>query len=132
MNKPLILCVEDNENDIQLMQRVFNLKLKEFDVGFYTNVEDCKIFLNDALLKNKLPILALVDIKLINSNGLDLLKYIKEDVRLNHIPVIILSSSDRKDDKKRAKEFKCDDYIEKPKNYLVLKSKLPEIIYAWS
>ncbi len=132
MNKPLILCAEDNENDITLMQRIFDLKLKEFDVVFHTNTEDCITFLKDKFLKKELPILAVLDIKLINSNGLEILKFIKQDSRFKNIPVIMWSSSDRQDDKMKAKEFGCDDYIEKPKNYLDLKSKLPEVIFSWS
>jgi len=130
MNKPLILCVEDNDNDIVIMQRIFNLKLKEFDVCFHTNVDDSKVFLNEAL-NNKLPAMAIVDIKLINSNGLDLLKYMKTNSIFKNIPVIMLSSSDRKDDKRIAEEYGCNEYVEKPKNYIHLKTRLPEIVSNW-
>jgi len=132
MNKPLILCVEDNENDIFLMQRVFDITLQEFDYFFHTNVNDCIKNLNELLVNNKLPTIALVDIKLINSSGLDLLKFIKKDERFKTIPVIMLSSSDRQDDKMKAKNFGCDAYIEKPKNYIDLKLKIPEIVHFWS
>ncbi|MFK8007952.1 MAG: response regulator [Saprospiraceae bacterium] len=131
MNKPFILCAEDNENDVALMQRVLNNKLPQIDYHFYDNVNDCISFLDHSCDQRQLPILALVDIKLINSNGLDLLKYIKEDTRYHDIPVIMLSSSARNDDKVRAEEWGCDDYFEKPKNYLELKSTLPKIILDW-
>lgn len=130
MDKPFVFCVEDNENDIILMQRVFRIKLADYDCIFRTNVEDGKHFLEEAYASKKLPLLVFLDIKLLNSNGLELLKFIKEDARFKDLPTIMLSSSDRQGDKTKAQAFGCDDYVEKPKNYIELKTKIPEIVLS--
>lgn len=132
MNKPYVLFAEDNETDILLMQRIFRLKLQEFDCLFYSNVTDCINFLENSFKQQQLPNLMLIDIKLINSNGLDLLKFVKKDIRFKNIPAIILSSSGREDDKMKAMKFKCDKYCEKPKNYVDFKIKIPQLVEHWS
>ena len=129
--KPYILSVEDNPNDVLLMSRVFKKKVPDHDVVFFPDTDVTEDFLQQKAANDDLPTLILLDIKLIKGNGLDLLKNIKKDSRFKHIPVVMLSSSDREDDKQTAFSRGCDEYVEKPKSYEYLNSCLPEIVNTW-
>jgi len=90
-----ILLVEDNEGDIMLTREA---------------LEDAKIVVNLSVVKDgkeamdflgkkgkypdaSLPDILLLDINLPKKNGHEVLKYIKEDENLKHIPVIMLTTS---------------------------------------
>jgi CheY-like chemotaxis protein len=130
--KPYILSVEDNPNDVLLMSRVFEKKVPDHDVVFFPDTDVTEDFLQQKHANDDLPTLILLDIKLIKGNGLDLLGTIKKDVRFKHIPVVMLSSSDREDDKQAAYNHGCNEYVEKPKSYEYLNNCLPEIVNTWS
>lgn len=107
-NKPYIMSLEDNATDVALMKRVFKAKLPDFKPVFFPDTDLASDFINAKYKENSLPSLILLDIKLVKSNGLDFLKKIKGDERLKSLPVVVLSSSDRKDDKEKARQNGCD------------------------
>ncbi len=126
-----ILSVEDNPNDVILMNRVFKKQTPHQNVHFIPSADEALEYLESKYSARDLPKLILLDIKLLKGNGLDLLHHIKKDERYYHIPVVMLSSSDREDDKQKAKEYGCNDYIEKPRTYLKLSEELPKIVNKW-
>jgi len=63
------------------------------------------------LLEVERPALVLLDARLGNSNGFDLLREIR---RSNHVPVIMLTAMNREDDKVLAFQLGADDYVTKP------------------
>ena len=130
--KPYILSVEDNQNDVQLMSRVIQKKVPDHDFVFFPDADVTEDFLEQKHLDDDLPDLVLLDIKLVKGNGLDLLKHIKQDDRFKHIPVVMLSSSGREEDKKTAYNRGCNEYVEKPKSYEYQNNRLPEIVNSWS
>lgn len=111
-----ILLVEDNEGDILLTTEAF---------------EDAKIVIQLSVVKDgqaaidsltkqhnfsavELPDLILLDINLPKKNGHEVLKFIKEDENLKHIPVIMLTTSSFKKDINLAYENYANYYITKP------------------
>ncbi len=129
--RPYILSVEDNPADVILMKRVFDLKISDYDSVFLPDTDIALNFLKEQYKADNLPSVVLLDIKLIKGNGLDLLKRIKNDSKFKTIPVLMLSSSDREDDKIKAYEYGCNQYIEKPRNYNELKNNFPRIVEFW-
>ncbi|GAA0714428.1 response regulator [Aquimarina litoralis] len=127
-----ILSVEDNPNDVMLMKRVFAKNTPDHKVHFTPSSDEALDYLASKYQEENLPNLILLDIKLIRGNGLDLLNDLKRDSRYQHIPVVMLSSSDREDDKQKARAYGCDDYVEKPRTYLKLNEELPKIVNKWS
>ncbi len=129
--KPYILSVEDNPTDVILMKRVFDLKISEYDSVFLPDTDIALDFLIKKHEEHHLPSLILLDIKLIKGNGLELLKEIKSNFKFKAIPTLMLSSSDRDDDKAKAYKYGCNQYLEKPRNYNELKNNFPKIIEFW-
>lgn len=129
-NRPLILCVEDDPNDVYFIKRVFSFFLPSYDLITFDNADSAIAFLND-LEEHAIPNLAILDIKLISGTGFEVLKFIKTHATLKNIPAVMMSSSDRQDDKKVAATIGCDAYFEKLRTYEELKKELPIIVKKW-
>ena len=108
-----ILLVEDNEGDIMLTKEA---------------LEDAKILINLAVKKdgkeaidylsvresNDLPDLILLDVNLPKKSGHEVLKFIKENDLIKHIPVIMLTTSSSEKDINLSYNNYANCYITKP------------------
>lgn len=124
-----ILLVEDNEGDIFLTTEAFE------NGKVYTElsvVRDGKAAI-DFLKKEgsyqsvKDPDLLLLDLNLPKKNGFEVLQFIKQDTKLMHIPVIILSTSSAERDINKCYANHANCYITKPvdiENLFTIVSKL--------
>lgn len=116
MNKSIkILLVEDNEGDIYLTKsalkegKIINEILIERDGQAAVNfLEKCK---ENAYL---IPNLILLDMNLPKLNGIEVLKYIKTNNELKHIPVIMLTTSSFEQDIVKSYKNYANCYITKP------------------
>jgi len=57
--------------------------------------------------------LVISDVDMPRMNGIDLIKRIREDARLNRLPVMIVSYKDREEDRLRGLEAGADRYFAK-------------------
>jgi two-component system, chemotaxis family, response regulator Rcp1 len=111
-----ILLVEDNRGDAILAGRAF----KEARIANNLTVADT----GEAALSilrgegdwsgRRLPDIVLLDLNLPRMNGLEVLKIIKSDEALKHIPVIVLSSSSASQDVSTSYAQYASGYIMKP------------------
>ncbi len=135
-----ILLVEDNEGDILLTKEAF----EEADVPVTLNVvrngELAIQFLQKREKFNEVPTpdLILLDINLPKVNGLEVLKYVKDNDRYRHIPVVMLTTSSSEKDIIESYKNHVNCYITKPidinefwetiaaiKNFWLKTTKLP-------
>ena len=126
-----ILSIEDNKNDIALMTRIFDRELSHCDVKYIQDGESAVRFIESPEFEDNPPKCILLDIKLPKMNGLEVLNYLRNKRRIKHIPVVMLSSSDRPDEIDETYNLGGNSYIEKPKSYTDLKKKLPKIVDYW-
>ncbi len=63
---------------------------------------------------SELPQLILLDIGMKRVDGFETLMFLKSDKQTRHIPVIMLTSRGRPDDRHRARKLGALDYINKP------------------
>ncbi len=68
------------------------------------------------------------DIMMPVMDGLTLTRTIKQNITLNHIPVILITAMTRDEDNLSAIEAGADDYITKPFNIEIVKSKIAALI----
>ena len=59
------------------------------------------------------PNIVLLDLMLPKKNGFEVLEIVKQNIKLNHIPVIILSNLGQGDDIERGKALGADDFLVK-------------------
>jgi two-component system, response regulator len=64
-----------------------------------------------------LPVFVLLDLNIPKIGGLDVLKAIREDERIRHLPVIILTSSGEEKDRLGAYNHFANSYVIKPLDY---------------
>jgi len=60
------------------------------------------------------PELLIVDLKLPEMDGLEILERIRRDPKFSHIPVIVITAKDELSEKLKAFELGADDYVVKP------------------
>ena len=117
ISRPIeILLVEDNPGDARLTLEAFkkgrvinNLKVIGDGVEALAYLRRQGPYANSIL-----PDLILLDLNLPKMDGRELLAEIKADVRLNKIPVVVLTTSDAEEDISRAYSQHANCYITKP------------------
>ena len=63
------------------------------------------------------PDLVISDVNMPRMDGIELVKLIKEDQKLRHLPVMIVSYKDREEDRKRGLDAGADYYLTKGSFY---------------
>lgn len=105
--KKKILIVEDNELNLKLFRDL--LETNNFDV---VDTKDGLVAFD--LVLSSSPDLILMDIQLHGISGFDIIKRIKQDDNLRHIPIIAVTAFAMKDDEERILRSGCEAYISKP------------------
>lgn len=115
--KKLILLVEDDAIDRESVKRVFDKnQVKNEIVIAVDGLEALNILhkVKTQRIEGPYPSLILLDINLPKINGLELLKEIKTHPVLNEIPVVVLTTSERNEDKDEALALGAIKYLTKP------------------
>lgn len=119
--KTKILLIEDEEDIAAL------IKLQAEVSGYSLHVEVDGV--NGYLACERvLPDLIILDVMLPGENGFDVCRKIKNNPRLKHIPVLMLSAKDKEIDIILGLELGADDYVSKPFSPKVLFSKVKAIL----
>ena len=84
------------------------------------------------LKDNPLPAVILLDLNMPRKDGATALKEIKEDPRLQRIPVVVLTTSRSEDDVDRLYELGASSFITKPLNYDRLRELANALTQYWS
>jgi len=102
-----ILVVEDNE----LNMKLFCDLLDAF--GFQT-VESRDGLKAVDLAREHKPDLIIMDIQLPEVSGLDLTRWIKDDISINKIPIMAVTAFAMRQDERLVREAGCEAYMSKP------------------
>jgi len=108
-----ILLVEDDELDVMNIQRALH---GAADVRSLTVASDgreaLEILRAGSLSLRRLVIL--LDLRMPRMSGLELLAVLRDDARLNHVPVVVLTTSADDDDREAAFRLHVAGYFVKP------------------
>ena len=113
-------------DDFSTMRRIVRGLLKEIGYNNAEEAEDGAVALN--MLKNAKFDFVVSDINMPNMNGFDLLKAIKADDTLKHLPVLMVTAEARKEDIVRAAQDGAAGYIVKPFTKATLEEKVQKIM----
>ena len=132
-----ILFVEDLEDDVELALRA----LRKGNIANNIHVERDGAAALDYLFglgkhanqpKAAGVQLVLLDLGLPKINGLEVLRRIKTDSRSRHIPVIVLTASNRDRDLAEGRQLGADAYIVKPVDFQNLSQATPKLSMQWA
>ena len=113
-------------DDFSTMRRIVRGLLKEMGCNNVEEAEDGAVALH--MLKTGRYDFVVSDINMPNMNGFDLLKALKAEASLKHIPVLMVTAEARKEDIVMAAQSGAAGYIVKPFTKATLEEKVQKIL----
>lgn len=116
-----IYSLEDDLNVTNIIEDALN------NAGFYIKIfSDYRLFFDE--IKKDKPNLILLDLSLPLISGEEVLKYLKGNLSLHNIPIIILSGRVDEHDIVNCLDYGADDYMIKPFSILELISRINAVL----
>ena len=113
-------------DDFSTMRRIVRGLLKEIGYANAEEAEDGNVALN--MLQNGGYDFVVSDINMPNMNGFELLKALKADEKLKHLPALMVTAEARKEDIVLAAQSGAAGYIVKPFTKATLEEKVQKIM----
>ena len=125
LNKNMRVVIVD---DYTTMLRILRNLLRQLEIN---NVEEA----NDgdtaySLMQKNPPDLVISDWNMVPVSGLDLLRKVRADARLKHIPFIMVTAESKTENVVAAKQAGVSNYIVKPFNAETLRAKIASVCPA--
>lgn len=112
-----VLIIDDDPVTTSVISE--RLKRKGFETSSLNDPKNYEDAFNSVT-----PDLVLLDLNMPYLNGFEILKKIRQKYKRNELPVIIITSSDSKNDLVNALDEGANDFISKPINYKVIGAKI--------
>ena len=111
-----VLLVEDNPGDVRLTQEAFREGHIQTTIHVATDGVEAMKFLEQTgeYADAPRPDIVLLDLNLPRKNGDEVLEEMKADPELDHIPVIVLTSSAAEEDVSKLYDNNANAYLTKP------------------
>jgi len=119
-NLPGVLVVEDNEDILELMQRLLN---NDYQVSTATNGKEALVMLEHEKID-----LIVSDIMMPEIDGVELCRLVKNNIEYSHVPIILLTAKTDEKDRADAYESGADAFISKPFNLNVLHARIRNLL----
>ena len=132
----VILMAEDDEHDIVATKRAWKKHHIANPLYIVKDGEECLDFLHQRGKYSEpgtapRPGIVMLDIKMPKMDGLAVLKQIREDDELRHLPVIILTTSKAEEDRIRGYDLGVNAYIVKPVGFDSFSEAVKTISLFW-
>lgn len=115
-----LLIVEDED---EIRKYLYDELRDEYRISEATNGKEAL----NMILKDK-PDIILSDVMMPEMDGITLSKKIKQNININHIPIILLTAKSKTEDRVEGLETGADAYIVKPFNSEVLRTTISNLI----
>ncbi len=114
-----VLLVEDDPGDVLMTQEAFQDYKIANNLNVVTNGEDAIAYLRKqgAYAHVVTPDLVLLDLNLPRRDGREVLREVKSDETLQHIPIVVLTTSDAEDDVLGSYQLHANAYVRKPVDF---------------
>ena len=121
-----ILLIEDDRIEVMKLNRAIETSIKHSIIIANNGNEALKI------LEDNIPDIILLDLNMPDTNGIEFLTILKNKKNLQHIPTIILTTSDNNKDIAECYKIGIAGYILKPLKYDDYEEKINTVIKYWS
>ncbi len=128
-----ILLVEDNPGDVELTEDALRRSKVATKVSVVTDGEDAIDYLRQqsAFQEETMPDLVLLDLNLPRKDGMEVLREMKDDPNLKHIPVVVLTTSEAERDILTSYELGANCFISKPVDLTEFRKVVESIDDFW-
>lgn len=127
-----ILIIEDHPADVFLIKRCLSKAFVNCNLDV---ISDAEQVMDHLRTKRKstgdLPALILLDLNLPKLDGHEILSFIKSDSSLQHVPVVILTSSVHRKDLELSYKLHANSYVTKSSNSEQFARDLESIVHYW-
>ena len=133
-NRPAeVLLVEDNEDDVFITQKVFKKLEQDVNLHHVPNGKECMAYLRKEgqYQDRRTPDLILLDLNMPLMDGRQVLAEILDDEDLCQLPVVVLTTSDDRDDLYAMYRLRCSSYITKPVDYAPFRTAIEQLVSYW-
>ena len=135
-NAGAILLAEDDPNDVLLFRRAFQRAGFPNRLVVLNDGEDAQRYLKgEGEYGNRttypLPVLLLLDLSMPRLGGVELLQWVRTQPDLQHLPVIILTSSTFAPDLAQAYQSGANSFMSKPGDPAEYSAKLKQLLEFW-
>lgn len=129
----VILLAEDREEDVQLLRRAFEQAEVRNPIEVVSDGDEAIRYLKGEGIyaKKPLPILLLLDLKMPNRNGFEVLKWVREHTTLKPLRVVVLTISEAIYDVNRAYELGANSFLVKTADSRDLVAQAEQIKKHW-
>jgi len=132
----VILYAEDEDNDVFFLEHAFKVAGSSYTLSVVTDGQQAIDYLAGEgpfadRKRHPLPVLVLLDIMMPRKTGLEVLEWIRQQPQFKLLPVLMLTSSSRPEDKDKARELGADDYHLKPSDPLKLVAVVKGLHTSW-
>ncbi len=131
-----ILLAEDNERDVELTLSALDEHNLANEVIVARDGAEALDYLYQrgkfAGHANGLPVVVLLDLKMPKVDGLDVLRQMKADPGLKHLPVVMFTSSREEQDLVRSYQLGVNAYVVKPVDFQQFVKSIKEVGFFWA
>lgn len=132
-----VLAVDDDSNDVVFLQRAFAKGCPDVPVHFVASGREALEYLSGAKpyanrKKYPLPTLLILDLKMPEINGFDIMQWVREQPGIKDMKIAVLSGSDLEADITKASRFGVVAYYVKPNNPDELVGIVKELCDKWA
>jgi CheY-like chemotaxis protein len=131
MNNLTILIVEDNKIVVMGIKKIYSKHIPDANIISAENGLEAFKLLSKIDNDQQLPCVILLDINMPILNGIEFLKIIKKDERLNKIPVVIHTTSSNLEDYNTCKSLGISGFYVKNIDFTTYKNNVITIADYW-
>ena len=128
-----ILLAEDNEDDIFVIQKAFKEAKLLNMVSVVKDGEEVMAYLRrqGQYRDAEMPGLLILDIRMPKKDGFEVLKEVKADPALKHLPVVVLTTSKQEEDVVRSYETGACSFVTKPVGFAQFQEMVRQFELYW-
>jgi DNA-binding response OmpR family regulator len=116
-NSVRIVMIEDDLGHARLIEKNIRRANISNEISHFADGGSAMDYLFSEEARLNGPILILLDLNLPDMSGTDILVRVKNDERLKRAPVVILTTTDDRQEVQRCYDLGCNVYITKPVDY---------------
>ena len=128
------MLVEDNPGDQLLFQKAIEMCAEQVSVNVISDSEKVSDYLSNTKSKygQETPDLVLLDLSMPKVSGMEILKQIKKNQAINHIPVIIVTNSVRTADMEQCYKLGAAGFVLKSTDFDAYVKMISLLVEYWS